>query len=245
MTKGPTESNRRVLVTGATGGIGRAVARALHRRGARVLAQGRNEARLRELEAEGLLTVAVDLGQADGPMRLVTEAVKQLSKIDDIVQCAGIVRYEAPGSWSTESYEAQFGLNIRAPLFVIHAAIPHLSNGAAIVNIASTLAQRPAPATAVYGASKAALIAASRALALELAPAVRVNVVAPGVIDTEMVRAPRPGARSFEELRPQLVDLHPLHRIGTPEEVADAVLYLLDAQWTTGSVLTLDGGLTL
>jgi len=127
--------------------------------------------------------------------------------------------------------------------------------GGAIVQLASTLGLRPAPDTSAYAASKAALIAATRAFALELAPEVRVNAVAPGVVDTEMVRRlrrePDLGAgrgREAEAVAQQLeglARLHPLGRLGTPEEVAKAVLFLLDASWVTGTVLTVDGGLTL
>jgi NAD(P)-dependent dehydrogenase (short-subunit alcohol dehydrogenase family) len=124
------------------------------------------------------------------------------------------------------------------------------------VNVASTLATNPAEGTAAYAASKAALIAWTRALALELAPhQVRVNAVAPGIIDTDMIHVLRgvdpaglPPAEQEARVAAQLgrlAALHPLGRLGTPDEVAEAVIYLLEAKFVTGTVLVVDGGLTL
>jgi NAD(P)-dependent dehydrogenase (short-subunit alcohol dehydrogenase family) len=123
--------------------------------------------------------------------------------------------------------------------------------------VTSTLADRPAPTTTVYGATKGALTSMTRTLALELAPdRIRVNALAPGVIDTDMVRAPRlaPGEampegdarRAREEAQlAELARLHPIGRVGRPEEVAEAADFLLHAQFATGTVLVLDGGLSL
>jgi NAD(P)-dependent dehydrogenase (short-subunit alcohol dehydrogenase family) len=106
-----------------------------------------------------------------------------------------------------------------------------------VVSVSSTLASRTAPNTLAYGASKAALDQAMRTLALELAPhAIRVSVVSPGIVETPMT-----AARDLDRLRA----LHPIGRLGKPEDVAQAVLYLLDADWATGTTLIVDGGLTL
>jgi NAD(P)-dependent dehydrogenase (short-subunit alcohol dehydrogenase family) len=129
-------------------------------------------------------------------------------------------------------------------------------SGGAIVNVASTLATNPAEGTAAYAASKAALIAWTKSFALELAPhQVRVNAVAPGIIDTDMIHVLRgaeastlPEAEHASRLAAQLAQLaalHPLGRLGTADEVAEAVIYLLDAKFVTGTVLVVDGGLTL
>jgi NAD(P)-dependent dehydrogenase (short-subunit alcohol dehydrogenase family) len=118
-----------------------------------------------------------------------------------------------------------------------------------MVLVASTLALAPAPLTAAYAASKAALISVARSLAIELGPrGVRVNAVAPGVVDTEMIRAPRPGEDSAAAVAARLERLRRLHllgRLGSPVDVAEAVLYLLCAPYVTGTILTLDGGLSL
>ena len=123
--------------------------------------------------------------------------------------------------------------------------------------LSSTLAMRPAPTTIAYAASKAALIAMVKAAALELAPdGIRVNAVAPGVVETDMTRAlrlapgePMPLGEEHEARVAAQLDalrrLHPLGRLGTPEEIAEAITFVLDAAWATGSVLTIDGGLTM
>jgi 3-oxoacyl-[acyl-carrier protein] reductase len=134
---------------------------------------------------------------------------------------------------------------------LLQAAARHMQAGSIVV-LASTLAFRSAPTTSAYAASKAALLSAAKSAALELAPRIRVNALAPGVVDTDMVRVPRRALGANEDAAPVLAEqlealrkLHPLGRLGTAEEVAEAALYLLEASWLTGSVLTIDGGLTL
>jgi NAD(P)-dependent dehydrogenase (short-subunit alcohol dehydrogenase family) len=128
--------------------------------------------------------------------------------------------------------------------------------GGAIVNVSSTLSERVAPLTAVYAATKAALNALTRSLALELAPyRIRVNAVLPGGVDTDMLRAPRlrPGealteVELEERTESQLAELaamHPLGRLGAPAEVASVVVAALDQPWQTGSLIAIDGGLSL
>jgi 3-oxoacyl-[acyl-carrier protein] reductase len=121
------------------------------------------------------------------------------------------------------------------------------------VLVSSTLATHPAPDTSAYAASKAALVAAMRSFALEFAPRVRVNALLPGVVDTDMIRVPRPSgnAASPEHTRPvehvlaELTAIHPLRRLGNVDDVAQAAQYLLDASWVTGTALTVDGGLSV
>jgi 3-oxoacyl-[acyl-carrier protein] reductase len=242
------------LVTGATGGIGRAVCAALVAAGRRVVATGRDRARLAELaRAYGahVLTVPCDLSEPGAWARLLKQVETQAGPLDELVSGAGIVRYAAVGGVSEADLRAQLELDFVVPYLIsqqLGVAMKKRGRGA-IVHIASTLGERPAPETSAYAASKAALINATRAFALELAPEVRVNAVAPGIVETEMVRVLRaPAADREDALAKQLagfVALHPLARLGTPEEVASAVLFLLDAAWITGSVLTVDGGLTL
>jgi NAD(P)-dependent dehydrogenase (short-subunit alcohol dehydrogenase family) len=149
-------------------------------------------------------------------------------------------------------------VNLVAPLRLGEEALSVLeSGGGGMVFIASTLALRPLPTSAVYSAAKAGLLAAMRSLAMAgAARSIRANAVCPGVVDTEMVRAPRlaPGEVPPEgaELEKRISDqlsflgaLHPLGRLGKVEEVAEAVVHLLGAPWTTGSELVIDGGLLL
>jgi NAD(P)-dependent dehydrogenase (short-subunit alcohol dehydrogenase family) len=247
-------SERLALVTGATGGIGRALCEALVAAGRRVIATGRDEARLRELsDAHGacIVTLPCDLGERGAWARLLRQVETQVGALDELVSNAGIVRYAPIGSVREEDLRAQLELDFVVPYLIaqdVGSAMRKRGHGA-IVHITSTLGERPAPDTSAYAAAKAALINATKALALELAPLVRVNALSPGIVDTEMVRVLRaPAADEAAALASQragLVALHPLGRLGTAQEIAAAVLFLLEAPWLTGSVLTVDGGLTL
>jgi NAD(P)-dependent dehydrogenase (short-subunit alcohol dehydrogenase family) len=250
---------RRVLVTGASRGIGRAVAERLLNEGREVVLVARDEARLAAVAAAAPERAAVVVADLAAEPDVVERAAAPFGGLDGLVHAAGVAPH-APLEGIEEAHlDAAHALHVRAPLRMSQALARHLREAGrpgAMVHVASTLGLRPAAGTLVYSATKAALIAMARALALELAAdGIRVNAVAPGVVDTDMVRAPRlaPGepeprgearearvAAQLEALRA----LHPLGRLGRPGDVAEAVRYLLDADWVTGSVLTVDGGLT-
>jgi len=244
------------LVTGATRGIGRAVVELLVARGRRVVACARNERTLAELARTHLgrvVGIPVDLARPGAAVWAVEEAWRQVGSIRQLVYAAGVVRYAPVGSIDDEALRAQLEVNFVAPFTMLQHAGTRMRDegGGTMVAVASTLAFRAAPTTAAYAASKAALASAVRSFALELAPTVRVNGVAPGIVDTDMVRVPRRALAPEESVEMHIDEqlegmreLHPLGRLGTPADVAEAVLYLLDASWVTGSVLTVDGGLT-
>jgi NAD(P)-dependent dehydrogenase (short-subunit alcohol dehydrogenase family) len=184
-------------------------------------------------------------------------AIDAFGGVDGLVNCAGIARYEPVGAIGLDSIEVQLRVNLVAPLLLSQAVAEHLgSRGGAIVNVSSTLSEHVAQSTVVYAATKAALNTLTKGLALELAPAgVRVNAVLPGAVETDMLRTPRlrPGeSLSTEELDERvesqlaaLAALHPLGRLGTPEEVAEVIIGVLDQPWQTGSLITIDGGLSI
>ena len=245
-----------VLITGATRGIGRAIAEALAARGTRLACAVRNpaspEAQALSRLAADMVLLPVDLRERVQVRQLCARAVEALGGLTALVNCAGVARHAALAQLDAEALYEQFEVNCFAPSLLARDVGLHLAahGGGAIVNVASTLGLKPAPLTAAYSASKAALLSMTRSLALELAgQGVRVNAVAPGVIDTDMIRAPRVGADGtklpVEEQLDALRKLHPLGRLGTPAEIAEAVLYLLDAQFVTGTVLVADGGLLL
>lgn len=252
-----------MIVTGASRGIGRAVARLLSARGAKVLAVGRDEAALRETEQAAVgevIPLVADVADPGQRRRVVERALVELGGLEGLVSCAGIVRYESAPNVGEVALRGQLEVNFVAPFLLAQdaarAMIAH-GVGGSIVNVSSTLSQRPAPSTIAYAASKAALDASTRGLALELAPhGVRVNGILPGIVDTEMVRVPRlrdgeamPSgqelasrvAREMEALR----KLHPMGRLGTAEEVAQLVVDVLDTPWMTGSLVVLDGGISI
>jgi NAD(P)-dependent dehydrogenase (short-subunit alcohol dehydrogenase family) len=256
-------SEGRVLVTGASRGIGRAVVTRLLERGAMVAVVGRSEEALVRLARRDPARVTVLVGDVTEPSQrehMITRAAAELGGLDGLVCAAGVALHQRVGHIDAATVAAQLAVNFVAPLLLSQDAARVMraqGTGGAIVHVSSTLAVHPAPGTAVYGATKAALNALTRSLAGELAEdGVRVNAVVPGVVDTDMVREPRlaPGeapptgaarerrvAAQLEALR----QLHPLGRLGKPSDIADAVVYLLDAEWTTGSLMRVDGGLTL
>lgn len=249
-----------VVVTGATRGIGRAIVDAILARGGKVVAVARDEDALSALEGSNprrLRGLSADLDDLDAIEGLASRAIAAFGAVDGLVNCAGIARYEPVGAIRLASIEAQLRVNFVAPLLLSQALAKHLGErGGSIVNVSSTLSERVAQNTVVYAASKAALNAGTKGLALELAPSgVRVNAVLPGGVETDMLRTPRlrPGERlgpeeveaRVESTLAGLASLHPLGRLGTPEEVAAVVISVLDQSWQTGSLVTIDGGLSL
>lgn len=184
-------------------------------------------------------------------------AIDAFGSVDGLVNCAGIARYEPVVAVGLESIEAQLRVNLIAPLLLSQAVAKHLrGRGGSIVNVSSTLSEHVAQTAVVYAATKAALNTLTKGLALELAPAgLRVNAVLPGGVDTDMLRTPRlrPGeSLTAEELEQRvesqleaLAALHPLGRLGKPEEVAAVIVQVLDQTWQTGSLVTIDGGLSV
>lgn len=249
----------RVLVTGASRGIGRAVAEQLLGEGRRVVLAARDGARLAELAARApdrAAVLALDLAY---DVDLVPRACAFFGGLDGLVHAAGVAPHAPLGAITDADLDVTWALHVRAPLKATQALAAHLAaedRAGSIVHVASTLALRPAAGTLAYSTSKAALVALTKAAALELAPRVRVNAVAPGVVETDMTRALRlaPGeampedherARRVEAQLEDLRRLHPLGRLGTAAEVARAIVVLLDAPWVTGTVLTIDGGLSI
>lgn len=250
---------RRVLVTGGGTGIGRAVAEAVLAQGGSVVVAGRRREPLDELAALApgrAHALVCDTTDAEARSTLIARARALLGGLDGLVLSAGMVVHEPPGHIREASLRDQLEVNLVAPMRLLEEAVTALDEGGAAVVVASTLAERPVATSAAYSAAKAGLLAAMRAFAISAATRrVRFNAVSPGVVDTEMVRAPRlaPGevldaAATHERVASQLEmlrRLHPIGRLGQPNDVAEAVLHLLTATWTTGTTLTVDGGILL
>ena len=245
----------RIVVTGASRGIGRAIARRLLEAGRYVALVARDEARLAQLAAVAPSRAAVIARDLVDPAGVVEAAAAALGSLDGLVHAAGVAKHAPLDAIEEEQLALAHALHVRAPWVLTRDLARHLGDRpGSIVHVASTLGLKGALETAVYAGSKAALIRMSQVFALELAPrGVRVNVVAPGVVDTDMVRALRlpPGARPPEDVDAAVAaqlealrTLHPIGRLGTPEDVAAATQFLLDAEWITGTVLTVDGGLS-
>jgi NAD(P)-dependent dehydrogenase (short-subunit alcohol dehydrogenase family) len=231
-----------VAVTGGGKGLGRALVRAFARAGADVAFSFRESSPGAAAEAEAVralgrraFTAAADARQPGAMAAFVEAAAAHLGGLDVLVNNVGAFRRVALEDLSEDWLDEAFDVNVKAAVMAARAAAPHLRRrgGGAIVNVASLGGLRPWRNHLPYCASKAALIMATRCLALALAPDIRVNAVAPGILD-------EPGAP--EELKQRV----PLKRWGTLDEVAEAVLFLAEgAAYTTGEVLLLDGGRAL
>ena len=235
-------SEGNVVVTGASRGIGRAVVESLLGRGARVAVVARTREALAEIATgapDRVLVCAADVADRAQRQKLVARLSTELGRIDGLVQCAGVLVRAKVGEIREEDVASTMATNFTGPLMLSQAVAGIMRSqggGGSIVHVASTQGLVPAAGATVYAASKAALISATRSLALELAgDAIRVNAVAPGLIDTDMLR---------NRSKDQLAKLQPFGRLGRPEEVAEAIVGLLDAEWTTGAVHVVDGGLT-
>jgi NAD(P)-dependent dehydrogenase (short-subunit alcohol dehydrogenase family) len=239
-----------IIVTGAGSGIGAAAARQLGAAGARVALVGRREGPLDEVAGKiqsaggGALCVPADLADPASPQLITAACLDHYGQIDGLVNNAAVVRHKPLGDWDVAGFDEHVATNIRAPFFLIQAALPALreSHVRAVVNISSSSGTLHRVGQSVYAMTKSALDYLTRTLAGELAPlGVRVNGIAPGPIDTPIHAT---WADDLDEAYRWLGGQVPLGRIGTPDEVALWILLLLSpaASFLTGAVIPLDGG---
>lgn len=237
---------RVALVTGGGSGIGRTVAETLLRDGLRVAIAGRRKERLTAVAESGCEPFVCDVADPAAVGRLAADLRRRLGRLDVVVNSAGVVRPGPFESASQEDIAYQIGINLVGTMNVCQATLPMLrETRGCIVNIGSTLAQRPGPGVAVYAASKGGIEAFTRALAIEVAPdGVRVNVVAPALVRTEIYQTAGVDPDSYAALVSQRAREYPLGRVGEPEDVAELVSFLASerASWLTGGCYPVDGG---
>ena len=238
---------KRVLITGASRGIGKAAAHAFLDRGASVAVNGRTAGSAAKAIAElgGERTVAApgDLVDKAGCDAVVGAALDGLGGLDVLVNNAGVYTPGGAGEFGEAAWDHLMGVNLKGPFFCITAALSALRAArGCIVNVASESGMMGQPGSAVYCASKGGLVNLSRTLALDLAPEVRVNCVCPGGVDTDMMHE---GITSDADLEAALA-YAPMARVATPEEIAKAIVYLAsdDAGFVTGAAWQMDGGST-
>lgn len=248
-----TFADKVILITGGTSGIGRATALAFAREGAKVVVAGRREsegaesvALIEQAGGKGLF-VRADVSIEDDVASMVAQTFEAFGGLHFAFNNAGVFLESGPiTEVTTETLDRILAVNVRGVALSMKHEIPAImkSGGGGIVNTASFLGVRPFPGTAIYNASKFAVIGLTKSAAVEFATqGVRVNVVCPGVIDTPMNEE----IRREEEGREFLNGMQPMKRTGRPEEVAGAVLYLCSpsAGFITGTTLSVDGGIAI
>lgn len=232
-----------ILVTGATSGIGRAVAIACAQMGARVHVTGRNVSRLEktafELGSHAGCAIPTDLANPQN----VECLAEQLPALNGIVHCAGIAGRTPCKNVTVPALDSAFKTNLYAPVLLQAALLrkKKVCKAASIVLLASRAAASPSVGNAVYSATKGALISYAKCLALELAPRrVRVNCICPGMVWTPMITGGEIDTAHLEEAQ----SLYPLKRYGKPEDIAHLAVYLLSeaSAWMTGSCIDISGG---
>ncbi len=244
-----------VLVTGATSGIGHAIAVKFAAQSARVVALGRNQAALREVEtavkdAGGeALVLAVDVTDGDQAQQAIDETISRFGRLDVLANAAGHISSGSIEETSLAAWDAMMNVNLRAVFQLMQMATPHLiKTKGNIVNVSSVTGLRSFPGVLAYCVSKAGVDQLTRCAALELAPkGVRVNAVNPGVVVTEIHKRGGMSEETYERFLEHSKTTHPIGRVGDPREIAELVFYLASdrASWITGATYAIDGGRAL
>jgi 3-oxoacyl-[acyl-carrier protein] reductase len=239
------------VVTGASKGIGAAIAEQLAAAGAAVVVNSASSRagaeavvdRIRRTDGKAI-AVQADVSKLDDVRRLFAETKKAFGKLDILVNNAGIYEFAPLEAVTAEHFHKQFDLNVLGLLLTTQEAVKHFGpSGGSIVNISSIVAASAPPSTAVYSGTKAAVVAITRSLAQELGPRkIRVNAVNPGMVETEGWHAAGIAESDFRKATEAQT---PLGRIGQPNDIAPAVVFLAspDSAWTTGETLYITGGL--
>ena len=248
-------AGKAVMVTGATSGIGRAVARRFAESGAAVVAIGRNESALEETKNEigkagGVpLILAADVTDTDEVERVLDRTIDELGRLDVLVNAAGHISSGTIENTSMPDWDAMMNVNLRAVFHLMQLCAPHLiETKGNIVNVSSVTGLRSFPGVLAYCVSKAGLDQLTRCAALELAPkGVRVNAVNPGVVVTEIHKRGGMKDDAYENFLKHSETTHPLGRVGEASEIAELVWFLASekAAWITGATYSIDGGRAL
>lgn len=236
---------RRIVVTGAASGMGRAIATLFASQGARQLLLDIDEQGLDTLDLPGITRAVVDVGSDTQIDEAIARGASAMDGINGVLNVAGIVRFQPFGETTFDDFYRIVNVNLFGPFRISRAALPHLqaAKSGTIVNITSIASVTAEPGCSAYSASKAGLAAMTRVLAAELAPSIRVNAIAPGMIDTPMLKAATP---DIPDVEAQFKDDIALKRAGRPTEIAEAALFLSSdrSSFITGTTLTVDGGNT-
>lgn len=241
---------RVAIVTGATSGIGRATAIAFSQAGAKVTITGRREQELRktvtQIRKENAEIIAADVTTEQGRKRIVEGTLSRFGGIDILVNAAGIIGNGTIENTTLKQWDEMLDINLRSVFHLTQLALPSLiERKGNVVNISSVAGSRSFPNVLAYSVSKAAVDQLTRCASLELAlKGIRVNAVNPGVVLTNLHRSSGMDESTYAKFLERSKETHPIGRVGTPEEVAELVLFLASekAAWITGVTYSIDGG---
>ena len=237
------------LITGGTTGIGAATARLFKAEGATVVVTGANPNGIEAAKAElgGVEVILSDQSDPAASKALAEDVAARHGRIDILFVNAGVAAFSPLEQLTEEVFDRQFDINVRGALFAAKAAAPHIPQGGTIIFTASTAASSGMAGASVYSATKAAVRSFARTLGAELAPkGVRVNVISPGPVETPIFGKSGMSREQIDGFKSNITSQVPLGRMGRPEEIASAVLYLAaDATYVTGEEIVAGGGLVV
>ena len=237
------------VITGGSSGIGLATAQRFVEEGAHVVIMGRRQSELDKAKAligDGVTTVAGDVTSPADLDRLFATVLEQEGGLDILVASSGRVQPEELGKITEENFDRTFELNARATLFTVQTALPLIRNGGSVILVGSIAGYVGIPGYSTYSATKAALRSYTRTWTREFSDrGIRFNTLSPGPIDTPILDGQADSVEAADELKAQFAAAVPLKRLGRPEEIAAAALFLAsdDSSFVAGAELSVDGGM--
>lgn len=246
-------SNKIALITGSTRGMGSAIAKLFAKEGAKVVVTGRDEKAgeevVQEISRKGgsALFVKADISSPKANRRLVDKTIAQFGQLDILVPNAGMLGLGSVTEVDEEVWHQTLDTNLNAVFYLLRAAIPEMqendSTGSVVVT-GSIAAHKGFPNHAAYCASKGAVESLVRQAAVDYAPHIRINMVQPGPVETKLYKDSAVAFPNPDTVLDEVPQSLPMQRTGTPEDIAQAVLFLAsnDSSWMTGSIITIDGG---
>jgi NAD(P)-dependent dehydrogenase (short-subunit alcohol dehydrogenase family) len=236
------------LITGGSTGIGLASAALFQKEGAQVVVTGRNSEAIAEAQRQlgpGATAIASDTSNLADIARLIDLVRQKFGRIDILFANAGVARFQPFGEIEESFFDDQFDINVKGLFFTVQTALPLIPEGGTILLMASVVSKKGLPGASVYGATKAAVRSFGRTLAAELAPrGIRVNTISPGPIATPLFAKMGLTEVAIAQMQERLAGSVAMKRMGEPDEIAQAALYLVssDASFIAGAELFADGG---